>query len=37
MFLAVEEGASLLVSIKEIPLEWMERINEELSVYRNVE
>jgi predicted RNA-binding protein with RPS1 domain len=37
MFLALEKGASLLVSIKEIPLERVERINEELSVYREVD
>jgi hypothetical protein len=37
MFLALEKGASLLVSIKEIPLERMERITEELSVYREIE
>jgi hypothetical protein len=36
MFLALEEQANMLVSIKEIPIDRIERINEELSVYREI-
>ena len=37
MFQAREEGTNILVSIKEIPIDRIERINQELSVYREIE
>lgn len=37
MFQAKEEGTNILVSIKEIPIDRIERINQELSVYREIE
>lgn len=37
MFLAVESIAQLLVTIKEFPISSIHRINQELSVYREVE
>lgn len=37
MFLAVEEHTNLLVSIKEISLDRIEKINQELAIYREID